>query len=536
MACITKPDKYGVARVKLRLMDTLEPSAKLNAANAAESGAAIRPPIAILGVPFDNVTVSEALVLIEKMVASRRPHYLVTANVDFLVQARSDVELRRILFDANLVLCDGTPLVWASRALGNALPERVAGADVVPLLVRVAAEKGHRVFFLGAAPESISRAVARLQQKHPALQIAGYYSPPFNKLLEMDHDEIVRRIKEARPDMLFVSFGCPKQEKWIAMHYRSLGVPVTVGVGATIDFLAGQVKRAPAWMQRTGTEWVFRMVQEPRRLVRRYLKDLWVFSWNILPQLWHLRLWRRAGGAAQELPVKAVPGGNGASAVDSKPAAILDHAWLLVRPPARLDHAAICQDSQFVDAIVADGRDCLLQTDRVDFVDSTGVGMLIRLQKKLRASGRYLVLLAPSKAVKRALRLMQLQDFFDSADDLSSAEVLLETRRLEISITPSSASIVAGPFLWQGEITAANADQVWTRTVDHLSALSDSTVWTIDLSRVRFIDSSGLGLMVRARKLAHQRQRSLAFTGLQPPVRNVLRIAQLEEYLLRNCA
>src|SRR5512140_347935 len=121
-------------------MDNLGTSAKLNA-GAVESGAAIRPPIAILGVPFDNVTVSEALVLIEHMVASRRPHYLVTANVDFLVQARSDVELRRILFDAHLVLCDGTPLVWASRALGNALPERVAGADVVPLLVRVAAEK-----------------------------------------------------------------------------------------------------------------------------------------------------------------------------------------------------------------------------------------------------------------------------------------------------------------------------------------------------------------------------------------------------------
>ncbi len=169
------------------------------------------PPIAILGVPFDNITTAETIETINGMVASRQPHYLVTANVDFLVQAQEDVELRRILFDAHLVLCDGTPLVWASRLLGNPLLERVAGADLVPLLLRVAAEKGHRVFFLGATPESAKQAVDNLKKLHPALIIADYYSPPFNKLLEMDHDEIKRRIVEAKPDLLFVSFGCPKK-------------------------------------------------------------------------------------------------------------------------------------------------------------------------------------------------------------------------------------------------------------------------------------------------------------------------------------
>src|SRR5579859_1402174 len=142
------------------------------------------PPIAILGVPFDNVTAAETVDAIERMVASRQPHYLVTANVDFLVQAQDDVELRRILFDAHLVLCDGTPLVWASKLLGNPLLERVAGADLVPLLLRVAAEKSYRVFFLGASPDSAARAVENLKKLHPTLVIAGFYSPPFNKLLE----------------------------------------------------------------------------------------------------------------------------------------------------------------------------------------------------------------------------------------------------------------------------------------------------------------------------------------------------------------
>src|SRR5688572_12900608 len=192
-------------------------------------------PIAILGVPFDNVSTAETLRIIDDMVASRRPHYLATANVDFLVQAMHDVELRRILFDAHLVLCDGTPLVWASKLLGNPLPERVAGSDLVPLLMKAAAEKGYRPFFLGATEDSAKKAIANLSAKYPALEMAGYYSPPFNKLLEMDHEEITRRITEAKPDMLFVGFGCPKQEKWIAMHYRSLGVPVSVGIGGTID-------------------------------------------------------------------------------------------------------------------------------------------------------------------------------------------------------------------------------------------------------------------------------------------------------------
>ena len=248
------------------------------------------PPIAILGVPFDNVTTAETIEAIGRMVTSRKPHYLVTANVDFLVQAQEDVELRRILFDAHLVLCDGTPLVWASRLLGNPLLERVAGADLVPLLLRTAAEKQYRVFFLGATPESAKQAVDNLRKLHPTLIIADHYSPPFNKLLEMDHDEITRRIREAKADLLFVSFGCPKQEKWIAMHYRSLGVPVSAGVGATIDFLAGTVKRAPLWMQRGGVEWIYRLAQEPKRLFTRYFKDFWVFGWKLFAQLWQLQI------------------------------------------------------------------------------------------------------------------------------------------------------------------------------------------------------------------------------------------------------
>lgn len=260
---------------------------------------------AILGIEFDRVTFLGAIERLEEMIESRRPHYVVTANVDFMVQARRDPELRRILNDAHLTLCDGTPLVWASRLLGNPLPERVAGSDLAPRLIGVAAKKNYRVFFLGASPEANAQAVARVRAQFPNLEI-GHYSPPFRPLPEMDHGEIRRRILAARPDLLFVAFGCPKAEKWMAMNYRALGVPVTIGVGGTIDFLAGRLKRAPGWMQRTGFEWVFRLAQEPRRLGKRYVTDLWRFGWAMTGELWRMKLRSRqkpvtsktAGGAA----------------------------------------------------------------------------------------------------------------------------------------------------------------------------------------------------------------------------------------------
>jgi N-acetylglucosaminyldiphosphoundecaprenol N-acetyl-beta-D-mannosaminyltransferase len=478
-----------------------------------------RPSIAILGVPFDNVTKSEAIELVERMIASRQPHYLVTPNVDFLVQARRDVELRRILFEAHLVLCDGTPLVWASRVLGNALPERVAGADLVPLLIEMAAKKKYRLFLLGATPQSSQRAVARLQEKYPGLIIAGHYSPPFNPLLEMDHEEIKRRIAAAKPDLLFVSFGCPKQEKWVAMHYRNLAVPVTAGVGATIDFLAGQVKRAPLWMQRSGTEWIFRLAQEPRRLFRRYVTDLWVFGAGIFPQWWQLQL---RGGRRRRGVVGLLPPPSMAPA----------HAWCRARLPDRLDFAAVTEQTPLTDEVAARGKDCLLEMSTTGFVDSTGIGLLIRLQKGLRARGRNLVLLAPSPAVLRALDLMRLRDFFHTARDEEAGLAVLERLKEESLLSTGLPKVTSTALNWSGEITTANAESVWAFTQQYLSSLAPDKRKTIDLSQVRFIDSTGLGLMVRAKKMSTASGEELIFSGLRPSVRNVVRLARLEEFLL----
>jgi anti-sigma B factor antagonist len=203
----------------------------------------------------------------------------------------------------------------------------------------------------------------------------------------------------------------------------------------------------------------------------------------------------------------------------------------LIKLPERLDLAAVRDDALLVDQVLADGRHCLLEMDNVKFIDSTGVGLLIRLQKKVRATGRQLVLLAPSSMVERALALMHLQNFFAAAPDFAAAQQLIEARTREQSSAVSLPSAAAlNPLLWQGEITAANVKAVWDTTEAHLLSPNRREM-VIDLSGVRFIDSSGVGLMVRAKKLAQVQRVKLAFVHLQPAVKNVIRLAQLEEFL-----
>ena len=476
------------------------------------------PPIAILGVPFDHISMAGAVDRIEELVASREPRYVVTANADFVAQARQDVELRRILVNADLVLCDGTPLVWASRLLGNPLPERVAGSDLTPLLMKRAAEKNHRLFLLGASPEANEQAVARLRRQHPELNIVGNYSPPFKPLLEMDHGEIHRRVQDAKPDLLFVSFGCPKQEKWIAMHYRALGVPVTIGVGATIDFLAGRMKRAPRWMQRAGLEWVFRLLQEPRRLFRRYANDFRHFGAAIVAQCWQTR-WRPC--ALKEVRPSC--------------ATVVEAGWQRIRVSERFDVHSIRRDPIW-SRISSDNRHCLVELSSTRFIDGTGVGLLVHLHKRLLCDGRHLILVSPSGPVRRLLKLMRLEECLEIASDAVEARAIIERRNLE----RSTQVVVNGetrPLAWRGEITALNVEPVWEATRAQIERLGQAQRrLSIDISDVRFIDSAGLGVMVRANKFARQRDCELRFAGIQPGVRNVLRLSRLELLLAHDAA
>lgn len=208
----------------------------------------------------------------------RKRIFIVTPNVDHLVRLRKDTQFREAYGRAALRLADGMPLLWASRLLGTPLKEKISGSDLFLKLCGRAAAKGMRVFLLGGRPDAAARAGEALRRKFPALEIAGTYCPPYG--FEGDAGEnrkIVRLIKEAKPDILFVGLGAPKQEKWICRHNRACGVPVSIGIGCSFEFTAGLVRRAPVWMQGCGLEWFWRLLMEPGRLWKRYLVDDMLF-------------------------------------------------------------------------------------------------------------------------------------------------------------------------------------------------------------------------------------------------------------------
>lgn len=222
--------------------------------------------------PIDRVTLAEALDAIATMVERRSGGTVFTPNVDHIVMAREDERLRRAYAGVDLALADGMPVVWASRALGTPLPERVAGSDLVPPLMSLAAARGFSVYLLGGGPGVARRAADRLREMHPDLVIAGASSPR----IDLGEPQALRlriadEIREAAPDLVLVGLGAPKQELWIHEVAESLRPAVLLGVGAAIDFLAGTAQRAPRWMSDAGLEWAYRLAREPRRLWRRYL-------------------------------------------------------------------------------------------------------------------------------------------------------------------------------------------------------------------------------------------------------------------------
>lgn len=256
----------------------------------------MRPPALLFGIPIDDLTMGSALDRIGRLVEvgrrERRSHQVVTVNVDFLVNALTDPGVRRVLEGADLNLADGMPVVWAARAAGMAQRERVAGSDLVPRLAAVAAERGWRLHLFGAGEGVATRAAELLRELHPELRIATSTAPVGED--GSVADDVVDRIADGAPDVLCVALGNPKQEHFIAAHRRRLGVPVSIGVGGSLDMLVGDRRRAPEWARRVGLEWVVRAAQEPGRLGRRYAGDAAVFGPRAAAHVRHLR--RTLGG------------------------------------------------------------------------------------------------------------------------------------------------------------------------------------------------------------------------------------------------
>ncbi len=222
--------------------------------------------IYITGLPVDNLTYEETLVTLESFILEGSPHLVVTLNPEMVVRASRDREFREIVLSASLVLPDGVGIVWASRILGTPLKERVTGVDTLERFAALASKKGYKPFFLGASPGVAQKAASVLSERYPGFKVAGVYS---GSPSPSEEKTILEVIRSASPDALFVAYGSPAQEKWIARNLHSLKVPFAMGVGGAFDFIAGVVPRAPKIIRKVGLEWLFRLILQPWRWKRQ---------------------------------------------------------------------------------------------------------------------------------------------------------------------------------------------------------------------------------------------------------------------------
>jgi len=234
------------------------------------------------GMRVDVLSLRDAVAFVEEKKAGA---YICAANVHMCMEAYDDPSFRGVVNGADLVVPDGRPLVWAQRLLGNRGAQQLRGMDLMLALCEQSARDGTPIGFYGASPGLLENLIDNLQQRYSGLNVVCCIAPPFRELTPNEDAQYVEQINSSGVRILFVGLGCPKQERWMAAHKESLHC-VMLGVGAAFDFIAGNKRHAPAWMQKVGLEWLFRLCAEPRRLWRRYLllnpRFIWHFAWQLM--------------------------------------------------------------------------------------------------------------------------------------------------------------------------------------------------------------------------------------------------------------
>lgn len=221
--------------------------------------------VSIFGVPISKMSMKDTVAYITRIIESRKPHQIITANPIMVMTALEDARYMKMMKEADLVVPDGAGVVWAAGYVGNPVAERVAGYDLMHELMKLGETRGWKVYMVGASPDIIQAAADRLKQMYPALQLVGFRDGYFG---EEEDSRVIESIRALAPDILLVGRSADKQEPWIAQHKEELGVPVMMGVGGSFDVLSGKLKRAPVLFQKLRLEWFYRLLQEPWRYKR----------------------------------------------------------------------------------------------------------------------------------------------------------------------------------------------------------------------------------------------------------------------------
>lgn len=474
-----------------------------------------------MGIPFDDVSFEDVLKWISNRVRDGRPAYIATVNLDFIMQAWRDPEQQRILLEADLVVADGFPIIMLSKWMGMKLKERVTGSDLTPMLAGLSAREGCSLYLLGGATGVPEAAAEKLATLAPEVRIAGCYSPPKADLLEMDHADILKRLESAKPDILLVAFGAPKQEKWVHMHKHSWSVPVSIGVGGTLDFLAGTQKRAPKLFQRLYLEWLWRMFSDPRRLLKRYAGNLWFLA---------AAMWRMLQIRYGRVP--AMPADDERRLDESALAEMQARRVVL---PA-LSSVEACESFLSGALDVPDGRVIIVDTEERSWLNPMEVGACIQLVRRARAVHCTVHVLAAHPRAYRQLEWMHLDAYLQLA--ATAPELVATIRKGMDQLRLGKVTVDDTRRLWialPAELTAATLPAFRERVQsawDDAARRDAISGLTVDGSVLSFLDSAALGYLMKLKRAAADLADGYRGVGFHGNALQTLKIARLDRELI----
>ena len=471
------------------------------------------PPIAVLlGLPFHDVTLEGTLKHCEDLMEEKETRYMVTANVDFTTQAYHDADLRKIVFFADRVVCDGMPLVWLSKLFGHPLSERVAGSDMVPRLFEICARRRFPVYFFGSDMDTLQEAKKIVEKRYPGLEVCGIDAPPVGAVVEWDNDEICRKMRESGAKLLLVCLGCPKQERWIFANHSETGIPLSIGVGASLDFITGKQRRAPVWMQKSGFEWFWRMSSSPKRLAARYASDF-------------LFLVRASFGQAMAQRTRSQIGEKIAHELDPDHAGGINVIRLVWKGGLEKDSLVGAEVPKPIDRAV------FLDTSQVAFIDSSGLGRLALLVRNCRQAGKLFILMNPSKAVRDAVRAARMDSLFPIVD--SEAEAIAHLRNEESTEVTVQESGDNGAVMlaFHHPLDALHYEKMLKDLDAAISGTPRLKYLVLDLEYVDFIDSRAVGGLIRARKMVAAEGAEFYLWNPSPAVSQIIKLLRLDKIL-----
>lgn len=471
----------------------------------------LEPPITVLlGLPFHDITLEETLDYCADTMKGTESRYLVTANVDFTTQAYEDPDLKKIVFFADRVVCDGMPLVWLSKLLGSPMRERVAGSDMVPKLLEICGKEAHSVYFFGSDLDTLIEAKGIVEERYPGLKVVGVDSPPFGAVIEWDNDALCEKMRASGAQLLLACLGCPKQERWIFAHHRETGIPLSIGVGASLDFITGKQKRAPVWMQKSGLEWFWRMSSSPGRLVSRYSKDLIFLGKASLQQASSQRRRRNM----EVPPTPPTIGLTPASGV------------------TRISWAGDLQKSDLSGAPVPDSTDSpiLLDVSKVTFIDSSGLGRLALLTRVCRTAKQMLVVVDQSEVFSKAIRAVRMETLFTSAASEEEAlELIAKHTRSGGVLRESEEGVVWVSF--DRSLDALYHNEMMEILEKTITGSAGIKTLVVNLKDVPFIDSRAVGGLIRAWKTMTANGGGMFLSGAKPAVKEIIALLRLDKIL-----